>query len=104
MTTTAADTKTCRRCNETKPLADYYRQSASPGGYMAVCKDCQKIRQRGGRVKMPEENRPQQIPEWREMLRVCIRTGEIKTDRRRERCTWLNDQPGNRRKSYESGD
>ena len=27
--------------------------------------------------------------DWREMMRVCIKTGERITDRRRERCVWL---------------
>ena len=116
MTTTATDTKTCRRCGVDKSLADYYRQKTGRGGYMAVCKDCQDKRvkiskasrensngEKPGDIE-PEESKPQQIPDWREMLRVCIKTGEIKTDRRRERCTWLKDLPGSRRKSYESGD
>ena len=101
MTTTATDTKTCRRCNETNPLADYYRQKTGRGGYMAVCKGCQDKRVKISKASRegsngqkaediePEESRPQQIPEWREMLRVCIKTGERITDRRRERCVWL---------------
>ena len=116
MTTTATDTKACRRCGVDKSLAEYYRQKTGRGGYMAVCKGCQDKRVKVSKASRegsngqkaediePEENKPQQIPEWREMLRVDIRTGEIKTDRRREHCTWLNDRPGNRRKSYESGD
>jgi hypothetical protein len=36
--------KLCRACNETKPLSEFRRSSASKGGYEARCKACRLVR------------------------------------------------------------
>ena len=36
--------KTCRKCNETKPLSEFYERKSAPDGREYVCKDCRRRR------------------------------------------------------------
>lgn len=41
--------KTCKRCNESKPLSDFYKEKRSPDGLYARCKSCH-IKQVNGEI------------------------------------------------------
>ncbi len=49
---------------------------------------------------MTDPKKPQ--PEFREMFRQCLRTGEILTDRRREVCPWIGKGSVRKNESYRS--
>ena len=36
------ENKTCTKCKQTKPVAEFYKQKARPDGLDAYCKDCRK--------------------------------------------------------------
>lgn len=36
------ENKTCTKCNETKPLTEFYKDSQKQSGYRPDCKDCNK--------------------------------------------------------------
>lgn len=35
-------TKTCRECQETKPIGEFYKRTSSPDGHRNECKECRK--------------------------------------------------------------
>lgn len=47
--------KTCRNCNELKPLEAFYRKSASKDGRRAECKECESEKKRERRARMDLE-------------------------------------------------
>jgi hypothetical protein len=57
----APESKTCTKCDETKPLSEYYRQANCRGGHRPDCKDCVKARTRATkatpRAKESDEER-----------------------------------------------
>jgi len=40
------NTKTCRRCNHEKPIAEFYKNNAMPDKLTIYCKECSKERER----------------------------------------------------------
>jgi len=67
------DTQICTRCNEEKPITEYYRDIASPKGYTARCKTCLREAERKRRAtrkaKFLTLPRPTQ--------KQCNRCGEV---------------------------
>jgi hypothetical protein len=53
-TETAAKTKTCRHCKETKPLIAYYRHPHAKDGHETSCKACKAALARRRRKLKPE--------------------------------------------------
>lgn len=49
--------KTCFKCEQTKPLADFYRHGAMGDGYLNKCKDCTKRDMRQHRLANPDKVR-----------------------------------------------
>lgn len=47
--------KTCTRCNETKPLSEYYLDDTAWKRYLSVCKECKRERVRAARAKAKEK-------------------------------------------------
>lgn len=53
--------KTCTRCRQELPEANYWRDASKVGGYDTYCKDCR----RAIRAKSHEENREQRLTDMR---------------------------------------
>lgn len=70
-------TKTCTRCQSTKPLSDFYPHSAMKDGHLSACKDCTKARVRRHRSENLDRireydrgrsNQPHRIAKRREIF------------------------------------
>lgn len=46
--------KPCTQCQKVKPLPEYHKQSRSPDGYRAACKECRKVE---SKASQPAQNR-----------------------------------------------
>ena len=60
--------KLCRRCNQHKPLTDFYRSKANADGYDGRCKACDAIqcaerRRKKARVEVRSPYHPLDAPE-----------------------------------------
>lgn len=65
--------KRCRRCEETKPLAEFHQCAATKDGYKAQCKPCRNRVILAARRKKREEGPPPPIDpmEWiRELAQI----------------------------------
>lgn len=51
------DTKTCTKCDETKPLSEYYKSTGRPMGVHSSCKVCQTEVNKASRLKYLEARR-----------------------------------------------
>lgn len=47
--------KTCNRCDETKPLSEFYRNRGMPDGLLKQCKDCTRAAQKAWKVANREQ-------------------------------------------------
>ena len=47
--------KTCIKCDETKPLTEFYKDSNVPDGYRSDCKTCKKAYQSEYYIKNSDE-------------------------------------------------
>lgn len=66
--------KTCFKCHETKPLAEFYRHAAMGDGHLNKCKDCTRKDVRQHRIDNPEkvrayDNERSGLPHRRELRR-----------------------------------
>lgn len=71
----ATDYKECRKCGESKPLEDFYRDRSKKDGRGSYCKECGRSYARDWRRKNPErtaenwkrwhEQNPERMAEWR---------------------------------------
>lgn len=50
-------TKRCTKCSIDKPLSEFHKRTASPGGYRPICKACALIWWRDYRAKNPDAPR-----------------------------------------------
>lgn len=48
------DVKTCFKCNQEKPLADFYKHKAMSDGHVNKCKECNKVDVRENTLKNQE--------------------------------------------------
>lgn len=62
--------KTCKSCNETKELEDYYQDKAYKEGYRPTCKRCYLNARRKARSELDEEQKEDLRARWRESSRV----------------------------------
>ena len=58
--------RTCTECRTPKPLEDFKRHAASPGGRTYVCKDCLRARREAVSHLTPDERRLRQLDMLRE--------------------------------------
>ncbi len=63
--------KQCRKCEETKPLDEFYKCHEGKFGRLGICKPCERERA----LSRYYDNRPQYLeltktPEWRELRRA----------------------------------
>lgn len=49
--------KKCRKCNNEKPIADYYKHRQMADGHLNICKECIKTNVRSRREKYPQKVR-----------------------------------------------
>lgn len=68
-----APVKTCFKCNETKPLAEFYRHKMMGDGHLNKCKDCTKKDVREHRLDNPEKVRAYDRARAREPHRKAAR-------------------------------
>jgi len=52
-----ADTKSCNKCGQTRPVWDFYAHSGRPGRTQGYCKDCFKAKMAKYRADNPEKAR-----------------------------------------------
>ena len=64
--------KTCSKCKEVKPLADFHRNRAKSDGRASYCKPCMKIRNYAYYRNTPERNTQRQAS--RERSKAAART------------------------------
>ena len=50
------ETKTCTRCDETKPLLSFTQDDRCKGGYRNQCRDCRNADRRNGRQKLGQRS------------------------------------------------
>ena len=53
----AGETKTCKECQEPKPLSEFHKRAAEPDGLNTRCKPCARARLNGYRKANPEGTR-----------------------------------------------
>jgi protein-arginine kinase activator protein McsA len=61
--------KTCRKCGETKPLSEFYKNKESKDGHLNICKTCKCVYQR---------NRTENLEYINVQSKVCAKCGELK--------------------------
>jgi hypothetical protein len=83
--------KTCSRCKQTRPLAEYYKNRARPDGVQTYCKPCSAMIDAARKLKAPPRPGPsstryaREIAERRaahEQARQELRAAPVKTCRR----------------------
>lgn len=80
--------KTCFKCNETKPLADYYRHAMMADGHLNKCKDCTCKDVRQHRLINPEkvrayDNARASLPHRRAMRQAYAERYEVQSPEKR---------------------
>lgn len=80
--------KVCRKCQETKPLTEFYKRPEAPDGYRAQCKDCKyrskytgPTEQTRARAAAWRAKNPNYAREWRQRNLEAQRERERAYDR-----------------------
>jgi hypothetical protein len=55
MTALEVASKTCTKCEDNKPLSEFYRQAGTPDGHKYSCKECEKARVADYQARKREE-------------------------------------------------
>lgn len=69
-------TKICRKCNESKTLSNFSKDSKAPDKLGRWCRSCHKASMRFRRYKMTEEQRQALLKEQDGRCAVCLRLFE----------------------------
>lgn len=65
-------TKTCPRCQTTKPRSDFNRSRDCSDGHSAVCRDCRKLEQKAYRDRLAARNPPASAAPFRRCPRCQV--------------------------------
>ena len=65
--------KTCKTCNETKELEEYYQDKAYKGGYRPTCKRCYRTARKRARDELSVGQREDLKERWRKSSRESYR-------------------------------
>jgi ribosomal protein L40E len=55
------ETKICRKCNEDKPLASYWKHKTTADGFYNICKSCEAIKRKPKNAEYSKKWRREQF-------------------------------------------